>query len=47
MDSTFLLFAANEALGDKAMAVTASSCSFPVRELDETKAFCEKQGIIR
>lgn len=45
VDSTFLLYAAKEALGDKAMAVTASSCSFPVRELDETKAFCEEQGI--
>ena len=45
VDSTFLLYAAKEALGDKTMAVTASSCSFPVRELDETKVFCEKHGI--
>ena len=29
VDSTFLLFAAKEALGDKVIAVTASSCSFP------------------
>jgi uncharacterized protein len=45
VDSTFLLYAAKEALGDKAMAVTASSCSFPVRELDEAKVFCKQQGI--
>ena len=45
MDSTFLLKAAQEALGDKVIAVTASSCSFPKRELEEAKAFCEKNGI--
>jgi uncharacterized protein len=32
-------------LGDKAIAVTARSCSFPKRELEEAKAFCEKEGI--
>ena len=32
VDSTFLLKAAQEALGDKVIAVTASSCSFPKRE---------------
>lgn len=42
VDSTFLLKAAQEALGDKVIAVTASSCSFPKRELEEAKAFCEK-----
>lgn len=45
VDSTFLLKAAQEALGDKVIAVTASSCSFPKRELEEAKAFCEKKGI--
>ena len=45
VDSTFLLYAAKDALGDKVLAVTASSCSFPKRELEETKAFCEKHGI--
>ena len=45
VDSTFLLKAAQEALGDKVIAVTASSCSFPRRELEEAKAFCEKNGI--
>ncbi|MCR5634304.1 MAG: ATP-dependent sacrificial sulfur transferase LarE [Lachnospiraceae bacterium] len=45
VDSTFLLYAAKEALGDNVLALTASSCSFPVRELKETKAFCEEHGI--
>lgn len=45
VDSTFLLKTAHEVLGDKAMAVTAKSCSFPKRELEEAKAFCEKEGI--
>jgi uncharacterized protein len=42
VDSTFLLYAAKEALGDRVIAVTASSCSFPQRELKEAEAFCEK-----
>ena len=45
VDSTFLLKAAKEALGDKVIAVTAQSCSFPKRELKEAIAFCEKEGI--
>jgi uncharacterized protein len=45
VDSTFLLKAAHDVLGDKAIAVTARSCSFPKRELDEAKAFCQKEGI--
>ena len=45
VDSTFLLKVAHEVLGDKAIAVTAQSCSFPKRELTEAKAFCEKEGI--
>ena len=45
VDSTFLLKAAYDALGDKCVAVTASSCSFPERELKEAKAFCEANGI--
>ena len=47
VDSTFLLHAAKEALGDQVIAVTASSCSFPERELQETKAFCSEHGILR
>lgn len=45
VDSTFLLYAAKEALGDKIIAVTASSGSFPVRELVESKEYCIKLGI--
>ena len=45
VDSTFLLKVAKDTLGDKVMAVTAQSCSFPKRELEEAKTFCEKEGI--
>lgn len=45
VDSTFLLKVAHDVLGDKAIAVTASSCSFPVRELEEAKKFCQENGI--
>ena len=45
VDSTFLLFAAKEALGDKMMAVTAVTSSFPQREKNEAVDFCEKYNI--
>lgn len=45
VDSTFLLKVAHKVLGDRVIAVTASSCSFPERELREAEAFCEKEGI--
>ena len=45
VDSTFLLKVAADTLGDKVIAVTARSCSFPKRELNEAAAFCEKEGI--
>ena len=45
VDSTLLLHAAQEALGDRAIAVTASSCSFPKRELNEAEDFCSLRGI--
>lgn len=45
VDSTFLLKAAHNVLGDKVIAVTASSCSFPKRELEEAKKFCQENGI--
>lgn len=45
VDSTFLLKVAKDVLGDKAIAVTARSCSFPQREQDEARLFCEKEGI--
>ena len=45
VDSTFLLNAAKEALGDKAIAVSAKSFSFPERELNEAKEFCQAHQI--
>ncbi len=45
VDSTFLLKVAHDLLGDNVIAVTATSCSFPKRELKEASAFCEKEGI--
>lgn len=45
VDSTFLLYAAKEALGDRVIAITARSCSFPQRELKEAAAYCEANGI--
>jgi len=44
-DSSFLLKTAHEVLGGRAIAVTARSCSFPKRELDEAAAFCKKYGV--
>jgi uncharacterized protein len=45
VDSTLLLHAAHEALGEKCLAVTARSESFPQRERNEADAFCEREGI--
>lgn len=45
VDSTFLLKVAADTLGDKVIAVTAKSCLFPKRELNEATAFCEQEGI--
>lgn len=45
VDSTFLLKAAHDALGDKAIAVTARSCSFPERELQEAINFTKNNNI--
>ena len=45
VDSAFLLKTAKEVLGDNVLAVTASSNSFPKRELNEAIAFCEKEKI--
>ena len=36
---------AHDVLGERAIAVTASSCSFPKRELGEAEAFCRKENI--
>lgn len=45
VDSTFLLKAAHDVLGHKAVAVTARSLSFPKRELDEAAAFAFDHAI--
>lgn len=45
VDSTFLLYAAREALGGGVLAATASSPTFPERELKEAEAFCREKGI--
>ena len=45
VDSTFLLKVAHDVLGDKAIAVTARSLSFPKRELDEATAFAFDNSI--
>lgn len=45
VDSTFLLRTAHDVLGENAVAVTATSCSFPERELNEAKAFCCQNNI--
>ncbi len=45
VDSTFLLRVAHEELGERVVAVTARSHSFPKRELDEATAFCRAEGV--
>lgn len=45
VDSTFLLYAAKEALGSEVLAVTARSLSFPGRELREATEYARSQGI--
>ena len=45
VDSAFLLHAAQDALGDSVIAVTASSPVFPARELDEARAWCAARGV--
>lgn len=45
VDSTFLLRAAHDMLGDRVVAVTAASCSSPKRELHEAEDFCRRNGI--
>lgn len=47
VDSTFLLKAAHEVLGDKAFAITAVSGSFPARESREAEEFCRQNGIVQ
>ena len=45
VDSTFLLKVAHDVLGKKAIAVTATSSSFPERESNEAADFCKANGI--
>lgn len=45
VDSTFLLKAAHSVLGDNVCAVTAVTAAMPRREIDEARAFCEKEGV--
>jgi uncharacterized protein len=45
VDSTFLLAAAHEALGDKVLAVTAHSPIYPRSETEEAVAFARRRGI--
>lgn len=45
VDSTFLLYAAHDALGDNALAITAESNSFPKRESMEARDYCKELGV--
>ncbi len=45
VDSTFLLKTAHDILNDNVIAVTAKSCSFPQRELQEAIRFCKNENI--
>ena len=44
VDSTFLLRVAHDVLGDKVLAITARSSTFPERELNEAIAFAKSIG---
>lgn len=44
VDSTFLLKVAHDVLGDKVIAVTATSSTYPERELKEAKEYAESFG---
>ena len=44
VDSTFLLKVAHDVLGEHVIAVTAQSCSFPKRELNEAKVFVKRKA---
>lgn len=45
VDSSFLLRVAHDVLGDRVMAVTAQSATFPAREYDEAVCFAEEWQI--
>ena len=45
VDSSFLLAVAHEVLGERALAVTAATCTIPQHELDEARQFCQERQI--
>ena len=45
VDSTFLIKVAHEVLGDKLIAVTATSSTYPDRELKEAIKYAEEMGV--
>ncbi|MCR4901874.1 MAG: ATP-dependent sacrificial sulfur transferase LarE, partial [Butyrivibrio sp.] len=45
VDSTFLLKVAHDTLGEKCIAITGKSESFPSKERQEAEAFCQREGI--
>jgi uncharacterized protein len=44
VDSTFLVKVAYDTLGDNAVAVTATSSTYPVRELEDAKQYAQEIG---
>jgi uncharacterized protein len=46
VDSTFLLQAAHNVLGDGVVAVTGRSLSFPERELEAARRFTRERGLV-
>jgi uncharacterized protein len=45
LDSGYLLHVAHRVLGERAVALTARSASYPEREMEEAVAFCRARGI--
>lgn len=45
VDSTLLVKICHDMLGDKCIAMTGKSASYPVRELKEAEEFCKREGI--
>jgi uncharacterized protein len=45
VDSTFLLKVASDVLGDRAIAVTAKSSTYPEREFNEASEYIKKLGV--
>lgn len=45
VDSTYLLRVARDVLGDRVLAISATSPAFPERELQEARAFCAELGV--